>query len=50
MIAMIEGIVLEKNESEALLMTAGGVGYRIMCSVGVLSTLPAAGETCRLHT
>lgn len=50
MIAMIEGIVIEKNENEVLLMTAGGVGYRVMCSVGVLSTLPAAGQSCRLFT
>ena len=50
MIAMIEGTVLEKNENETLLMTAGGVGYRVMCSVNTLSILPAAGETCRLHT
>ena len=50
MIAMIEGIVIEKNENEALLMTAGGVGYRVMCSVNTLSTLPAAGDSCRLHT
>lgn len=50
MIAMIEGTVLEKNENEALLMTAGGVGYRVMCSVNTLSILPAAGESCRLHT
>lgn len=50
MIALIEGKVVEKNESEVILMTAGGVGYRLMCSVGTLSTLPPAGETCRLHT
>jgi Holliday junction DNA helicase RuvA len=50
MIAMIEGIVIEKNENEVLLMTAGGVGYRIMCSVSTLSTLPAAGQSCRMHT
>ena len=50
MIAMIEGTLIEKNENEALLMTPGGVGYRIMCSVNTLSVLPAAGESCRLHT
>ena len=50
MIAMIEGTVIEKNENEALLMTAGGVGYRVMCSVNTLSLLPAAGDSCRLHT
>lgn len=50
MIAMIEGIVIEKNENEALLMTSGGVGYRVMCSVNTLSLLPAAGQSCRLFT
>ncbi len=50
MIAMIEGVVIEKNENEALLMTSGGVGYRVMCSVNTLSLLPAAGQSCRLFT
>ena len=50
MIAMIEGKVIEKSENEVILMTAGGVGYRLMCSVNTLSTLPAAGESCRVYT
>ena len=31
-------------------MTAGGVGYRLMCSMNTLSSLPAAGDECRLYT
>lgn len=50
MIAVVEGAVLEKNEGEVVLMTAGGVGFRLMCSMNTLSTLPGAGESCRLYT
>ena len=50
MIALIEGTVAGKNEGEVIVMTAGGVGYRLMCSMNTLSALPAAGEKCRLYT
>ena len=50
MIALIEGTVVEKSEGEAIVMTAGGVGYRLMCSMNTLSSLPAAGDKCRLYT
>ena len=30
MIALIEGTVAEKSEGEVIVMTAGGVGYRLM--------------------
>ncbi len=50
MIALIEGALIEKNENEALILTTGGVGYRVMCSVNTLATLPAAGQSCRLLT
>lgn len=50
MIALIEGTVAEKSEGEVIVMTAGGVGYRLMCSMNTLSALPAAGEKCRLYT
>lgn len=49
MIAIVEGKVLEKSEGEAVVMTAGGLGLRLMCSMNTLSALPPAGETCRLH-
>ena len=47
MIALIEGTVVEKSEGEAIVMTAGGVGYRLMCSMNTLSSLP---DKCRLYT
>lgn len=50
MIAVIEGIVLEKSEGEVILMTSGGVGYRLQCSMNTLSALPVNGENCRLYT
>ena len=50
MIALIEGTVAEKSEGEVIVMTAGGVGYRLMCSMNTLSSLPASGEKCRLYT
>lgn len=49
MIAMIEGKIAEKTAGEVVVMTAGGVGYRLTCSMNTLSSLPAAGESCRLH-
>lgn len=50
MIALIEGKVLEKTEGEIIIMTAGGVGYRLICSMNTLSSLPGGGETCRVYT
>lgn len=50
MIAMIEGTLVEKGENEMIVMTAGGVGYRLMCSVNTLSTAPGKGENCRFYT
>ena len=50
MIAVIEGTVLEKSEGEVVVMTAGGVGYRLQCSMNTLSVLPPAGDNCRLYT
>lgn len=50
MIAMVEGFVVEKSEGELVLMTSGGVGYRLMCSMNTLSSAPPSGEKCRLYT
>lgn len=50
MIAVISGTVLEKSEGEVLVMTTGGVGYRLMCSMNTLSTVPAAGQGVQLYT
>lgn len=40
---------MEKSEGEAIVM-AGGVGFRLMCSMTTLAALPQAGQTCRLFT
>ncbi|MDD3335105.1 MAG: Holliday junction branch migration protein RuvA [Eubacteriales bacterium] len=49
MIALIEGTMLEKNAGEIVLMTAGGVGYYLQCSMNTISALPGKGETCRVY-
>ena len=50
MIAMVKGFLMEKGEGEAVVMTSGGLGLRMMCSMNTLSALPQAGEECTLHT
>ncbi len=50
MIAMIKGALVEKSEGEAVVMTAGGLGMRMMCSMNTLAALPAAGGECTLYT
>lgn len=49
MYAFVEGQVCEKNTGELILL-AGGVGYRIACSMNTLQVAPAVGETMRCHT
>jgi holliday junction DNA helicase RuvA len=48
-IALIEGVVLEKSEGEVVLMT-GGVGFRLLCSMNTLTAVPPAEKSCRLYT
>ena len=50
MIAMVKGILMEKSEGEAIVMTGAGLGLRMMCSMNTLSGLPAAGGECTLYT
>lgn len=50
MIAMVKGILMEKSEGEALVMTPGGLGLRMMCSMNTLAALPASGAECTLYT
>ena len=50
MITMVKGVLMEKNEGEAILMTSGGLGLRMMCSMNTLSALPQSGEECTLYT
>ena len=49
MIAMVKGILMEKSEGEAIVMTAVGLGMRLMCSMNTLSALPQAGAECTLY-
>jgi len=49
-IAMVKGILMEKSEGEAIVMTAAGLGMRLMCSMNTLSALPQAGGECTLYT
>ena len=49
MIAWIQGTVAEKGEGELVLFTAGGVGYRLLCSVNTLAAVPGVGKECSLH-
>ena len=50
MIAMIKGILMEKAEGEAIVMTSGGLGLRMMCSMNTLAALPQQGGECTLYT
>lgn len=49
MIALIEGTVVEKSAGEAVLL-AGGIGFRLLCSMNTLAALPPAEQVCRLYT
>ena len=49
MYAFIEGQVCEKGMHE-LVILAGGVGYRIACSMNTLQAAPPVGEVMRCHT
>ena len=50
MITFIEGKVAEKNPGELVMMSAGGVGFSLMCSNATLSAAPGKGETWRCYT
>ncbi|MEG2604232.1 MAG: Holliday junction branch migration protein RuvA [Clostridia bacterium] len=50
MIALVQGTLLEKSEGEIVIMTAGGIGCRLLCSMTTLAALPVAGQDCRLFT
>ena len=50
MIAHIAGTLLAKALDHVEIMTAGGVGYELSVPLSVYETLPALGESVRLHT
>lgn len=49
MIAFIEGKVAEKNPGE-LVISAGGVGFSLMCSSATLAAAPGKDEVWRCYT
>lgn len=50
MIAHVIGTLLAKALDRVEIMTAGGVGYELSVPLSVYETLPALGESVRLHT
>lgn len=52
MIAYLEGTVLHRDEESCVVLTSGGVGYRLLLTVSGLAGLPGAGDVVRLfvHT
>ena len=49
MYAFIEGTVEAKSLTD-IIIAAGGIGYRILCTTTTLSGAPAIGETMRVYT
>lgn len=49
MYAFIRGKV-EYKDRDTVVLDAGGVGYEILASTRTLGSLPAVGETARVHT
>ena len=50
MIAQVSGRLSAKRGDRVVVQTAGGVGYEIVVSLGVMEQLPALGETVTLAT
>jgi len=50
MIALVSGVLRERDGDTVLIETAGGVGYAVTLPLGVLERLPANGERVSLHT
>lgn len=50
MIALVSGILGERDGDTILIETAGGVGYAVTVPLGVLERLPPAGSRVSLHT
>lgn len=48
MIALLRGAVHERRADSVVLLTAGGVGYRLNCSNTTLAALPPTGEETTL--
>ena len=49
MIGKVSGVLEHRGADHALVETAGGVGYLLVCSERTLAALPAAGEPVALY-
>lgn len=49
MIALIEGLIVEKSAGDVIVL-AGGIGFRLICSMNTLTALPPVDQRCRLFT
>ncbi len=49
MIALVEGLVVERGLDGVVLMTAAGVGYFLHASLQTLAQVPEEGASVRLH-
>ena len=49
MIALVSGEVVERRADHVVLLTAGGVGYRLAVSAETLRHVPAVGKPASLH-
>lgn len=50
MIALVSGVLRERDTDTVLIETAGGVGYAVTVPLGVLERLPPTGTQVSLHT
>jgi holliday junction DNA helicase RuvA len=50
MIALVTGILRERDGDAVLIETAGGVGYAVTVPIGVLERLPPDGQRVSLYT
>lgn len=50
MIALVSGVLTDRDGETITIQTAGGVGYEVTVPLGVYERLPAAGAQVTLHT
>ncbi|HUG27845.1 MAG TPA: Holliday junction branch migration protein RuvA [Gemmatimonadales bacterium] len=50
MIAVVSGILADRDGETITIQTAGGVGYEVVVPLGVYERLPTAGAQVALHT
>jgi holliday junction DNA helicase RuvA len=50
MIAIVSGLLMERDGETVTIQTDGGVGYEVTVPLGTLERLPAVGQLVSLHT